>query len=376
MIHDVVPINYDGRRNADFQTVLKARVQAHLATHRAGPRATAFMWMKVWLYVAAYLSTLASLVLVRHSIPVTAALIVLLSMLAVGIAYNVAHDAVHGALSKRPWVNELFFYATFNVLGPNGYLWRHRHTVMHHSAVNVPGWDFNIEAAKILRFAPTQEWRPLHRFQHVYAPLAYLVFTLHWVFVKDFQMLLLDRIGNVDRIRHPWWRVVELIAWKLVHVGLFLVLPVFALGVAPWQVVCAYLFYQFITSFQFVVTFTGSHLNEGMVFVDPGEENRIPHSFLEHALRTSLDFHPTNPVLSFWLGGFNSHVAHHMFPNVCSAHYPELTRIIQRTAKEHGLPYKETSLVNVFFGHFRYLKAMGRDERSPHEAYMHRSALP
>ncbi len=376
MKHKVIAIHYDSGPNADFQSTLKARVQSYLATKKAGGKATPFMWFKVAFFIVAYLGMLGNLVLVRHSLPVTLLLIAVESMLIVGLAYNVSHDAVHGALSEKRWVNEVFYYLTFNLFGPNAYLWRNRHVVMHHSAVNVPGFDFNIEAAKILRFAPTQEWRPYHRFQHLYAPFAYLVFTFHWVFIKDFKMLFLDRIGNVAEIRHPLARILELVAWKIVHVCIFIVTPTLALGVPLWQVLLAYLFFQFLTSFQFVLTFTGSHLNEGMVFVAASPENQIRHSFLEHAILTSLDFHPTSPVLSFWLGGFNSHVAHHMFPNVCSVHYPELSRIIQRTSAEYGLPYKQISIDKLFVRHFRYLKQMGAGERAPFESYMHKPTLP
>jgi linoleoyl-CoA desaturase len=373
MIHEVIPIRYDRERNTQFQRVLKRRVRTYLATQKQGAKANGFMWFKVVFYIGAYLGNLATLTFVRHSLLVTLALIVLQSMLVVGLAYNVAHDAVHNTLSKKKWVNELLFYATFNFFGPNAYLWRYRHVVMHHAAVNVPGWDFNIEAADILRFAPTQKWRPIHRFQHLYAPFAYLIFTFHWVFIKDFQMLLLDRIGNVGGIKHPWWRTVELVAWKLLHVGMLIVLPIVMLGVPAWQVILAYLFFQLMTSFQFVLTFTASHLNEGLVFVEAGDKNDIPHSFLEHALHTSLDFSPTDPVVSFWLGGFNSHVAHHMFPNICSVHYPALTREIQRTAEEFGLPYKAISFFQVFTNHFAYLKQMGHDALSPFETYMHKA---
>jgi linoleoyl-CoA desaturase len=371
MIHTVIPIHYDASPNQEFQVVLKRRVADYLSTQKNGSKATTFMWAKVAFYVFAYVGLVSELTLVRHSLPATAGLLVVLSVVLVGLAYNVAHDAVHGALSKRRWVNEVLYYVTFNLFGPNAYLWRYRHTVMHHSAVNVPGFDFNIEATEILRFSPTQKWRPMHRFQHLYAPFAYLVFTFHWVFVKDFKMLLIDRIGNVDGIRHPWWRFVEVVAWKMAHVGGLVVLPILVLDVPAWQILLAYLFFQFITSFQFVLTFTGSHLNEGMVFVEPGADNNIPHSFLEHALRTSLDFHPTNPVLSFWLGGFNSHVAHHMFPNVCSVHYPRISVLIQETAAEFGMPYKQISIDKLFIGHFKYLKQLGRDAESPRAAYLH-----
>jgi linoleoyl-CoA desaturase len=374
MIHSIVPIHYDAAPNRQFQKVLKRRVVDYLATQKNGPKATPFMWFKIFFYIGGYIGTWASLAFMRHSLPVTFALMVVMSMLLVGLAYNVSHDAVHNALSKRRWVNELLFYTTFNMFGPNAYLWRYRHTVMHHSAVNVPGFDFNIEAAKIFRFAPTQEWRPMHKYQHLYAPLAYLVFTFHWVFIKDFQMLRIDRIGNVSGIRHPWWRIVEVVMWKLLHVGMLVVTPIVALDLPIWQGVLAYVVFQFITSFQFVLTFTGSHLNEGTVFVEAEAGNKISHSFLEHALHTSIDFQPTDPILSFWLGGFNSHVAHHMFPHVCSVHYVALTRIIQATAAEYGMPYKEISFAQVFVRHFKYLKQLGQDAESPQVAYMYHPA--
>lgn len=371
MIHTVIPIKYDAEPNKDFQSTLKRRVNEYLKTQPAGARATPFMWFKVAFFIAAYFVVLGELTLVRHTLGVTAGLILLFSMITVGVAYNIAHDAVHGALSKRGWVNELLFYVPFNVFGPNAYLWRYRHTVMHHSAVNVPGYDFNIEAADVLRFSPTQRWRPVHRFQHLYAPLLYLVFTFHWVFVKDFKMLHLERIGNVSGIKHPKRRVAELLAWKILHVGVLIVLPCFTLGVPVWQVLLGYLFYQALGSFQFVLTFTGSHLNRGMVFIDPKKGLEIPHSFFEHAIRTSLDFHPTNPFLSFWLGGFNAHVAHHMFPHVCSVHYPEISRIIQETAAEFDMPYQQMAIHELVLGHFAYLRDLGMSPTGPVAAYMY-----
>jgi len=365
-------MHYDAAVNRDFQTVLKERVGAHLAAQPSGRYANTFMWFKVVFFLVAYWGLWATLALFDHSVPVALGLIGVFACVVVAVAYNISHDAVHGAISRRVWVNEVLFHGTFNLLGPNAYLWRLRHSEMHHSCVNVPGYDFNIEAAGILRFAPTQPWRPIHRWQHLYAPLAYMVFTLHWVFVNDFVMMRLKAIGNVQDIRHPWWRWAEVIGWKAVYVGYMLVVPTLATSWTWWQVLIGYLLYQFFVSFQFVLTFVGSHLNEGMVFVENGDGNHIPHSFLEHALHTSMDFNPKNPLVSFWFGGFNAHIAHHMFPGVCSVHYPEMTTIIEATAKEYGLPYKHMPMHVLFYRHFVYLKQMGADAESPRAAYLYR----
>ena len=373
MIHTVIPIRYDSSRNKDFQDALQGRVRAYLKTQPNGSKANTYMWFKVAVFIVSHWVLWASLALFDHSLWVSLGLIVLFSHTCVALAYNVSHDAVHGALSKKGWVNELFFYMTFNPLGPNGYLWRLRHKIMHHTCVNIPGFDFNIEASSILRFAPTQQWRPIHRFQHLYAPIAYMVFTIHWVFIKDFQMLRITRIGNLDRIHHPWWRILEVLAWKVVYVSYMIVLPTVMTSHSLLEVLAGFVLFQAIVSFQFVITFTGSHLNEGMVFVDH-DDAHIPHSFLEHQLHTSLDFNPRNPLVSFFLGGFNAHVAHHMFPHICSVHYPAITKLIQETSAEYDMPYKQMNMFKLYLSHFRYLAQMGVDPDSPRAAYMYKAA--
>ena len=366
-------VDFDSSQRRDFQRALKSRVRAYLATQPAGRKATGFMWFKVVFYLCAWWGTWAQVALVQHSLPVDLALIVALSTLTMATAYNVSHDAVHGTISERPWVNELLFQLTFNIFGPNAYLWRLRHAVMHHMCVNIPGLDFNIEASDILRFSPTQKWRPMHRYQHLYAPFAYLVFTMHWIWVKDFQMLRLSRIGNVAQIEHTPRRVLEIVFWKLVHVVLMFVLPVMVGGYSIGTVLAGYVIWQALGSFQFVLTFTGSHLNRGLVFVERDDAGRVPHSFYEHQLHTSMDFHPESGVLTFLIGGFNAHIAHHMFPHICSVHYPKLTPIIRRTALEFGLPYRQTTLARLFVDHFRYLAELGIDPDSPRAAYLHKA---
>lgn len=369
MKHRVAPIHFDQNRHAAFQQALRDRVRAYLDQQPNDRFANGFMWFKVAFYLVAFVGVWASLAFTKHSVPVSLVLIMVFACLVVGVAYNISHDAVHGAISRKKWVNELLFH-TFTLLGPNGYIWRYRHKVVHHDCVNIAGRDYNIEASDLLRFSPTQTWRPVHRWQHLYAPILYLVFTTHWVFVKDFQMLREKRIGNLEDIEHQPAAVVSIAFWKLFYIGYMLVVPMLFSGWRWWQVLLGYAFYQAFVSFQFVITFTGSHLNEGLFFLNPGEGDAVPHSFLEHQLHTTCDFNPTHPVVSFWLGGFNAHVAHHMFPTVCSVHYPALTRIIERTCAEYDMPYKQMPMHQLYLRHFKYLKQLGASAEGPRAAYM------
>jgi linoleoyl-CoA desaturase len=352
-------IRYDHAKEPAFQKELKLRVEEFFTPRNGNKKGNALMWAKCFLFVAAFWGVWYALAFHVHSLPVTFALLLTLALLFKCIAYNVAHDAVHTALSGRPAIDDAIYWFTFNMLGPNAYLWRIRHNNAHHFFVNVPGCDVDIEATKMIRFAPHVAWRPIHRFQHLYASFMYMVFTLHWIFFKDFKLYFAKEFGNVTGLRHPWWRFAELIALKLAYVGYMIVIPCLMLPYSVGTVLAAFVGFHFFLSLYVTLTFVSSHIGIHSQFVMPDENEKLPHSFLEHALLTSIDFHPRNSVVGFFYGGFNSHVAHHMFPNTSSVHYSALSRIIRDTAVKHGLPYFELSLPRLFLSHYRYLKKIG-----------------
>jgi linoleoyl-CoA desaturase len=65
--------------------------------------------------------------------------------------------------------------------------------------------------------------------------------------------------------------------------------------------------------------------------------------------------------LSWYVGGLNYQIEHHLFPNVCHVHYRKISRIVKQTAQEFGLPYKsEPTFLGALIGHARLLKELGR----------------
>lgn len=369
MQRQVNEVQYDDTVNRPFQDDLRERVRSYVDEH--GRFATPFAVFKIVFFLVMHWSLWVSLAFFDHSVPVALLLIMAYALACIGVTYNISHDAVHQSIARSRWVNEVLYRLSLNPVGPSHYLWRDRHRIMHHQCVNIPGLDFNIEVDGPLRFSPTQPWRPLHRYQHLYAPVLYALFCMHWVFVKDLKMLRLKRYGNLTGIQHRWPALLEMAAWKAWYVVQMFVIPTVFTSWTWWQVLLGYVFFGSFLSFQIVLTFVGSHLNQPLVFVQPDEDGRIPHSFLEHGLRTSMDFSPEHPVVSFFLGGFNSHVAHHLFPNVCSIHYPAITRIIRDTAREHGLPYHEMGIVQLYIHHFRYLADLGKGPHEPDAAYLY-----
>lgn len=358
------PIHYNKNSEKAFQNDLRQQVNSYFATNGLPQTATPFMWVKVFVFVSQYWLFWSLLAFHAWSIPVTILLFVGLAATTIFVAFNVSHDAVHDALSGRRWLDHLIFYFTFNFLGPNAYLWRIRHVNAHHFFVNVPGSDMDIEGTSLLRVAPHIRWRPWHRFQHLYCGLFYSLFTLHWVFVKDFKIIRMKSFGSMTDLKHPWWRFAEMVLWKIVYVGYMILIPMAFLPHSTLAIVLGFIAFHLLTSFSLLVLFAMSHIALESHYVIRGEEGHVDHSFLEHQLLTSVDYNSQNPVMGFFLGGFNNHVAHHMFPAICSVHYIPLTRLIKESAARHGLPYHDRTFWSLARSHFALMKELGSSPES------------
>jgi linoleoyl-CoA desaturase len=61
------------------------------------------------------------------------------------------------------------------------------------------------------------------------------------------------------------------------------------------------------------------------------------------------------------VGGLNFQVEHHLFPKICSVHYPALSRIVRDVAKEHNVPYHHhDTLFEAIRSHYMMLKSLGK----------------
>ena len=69
-------------------------------------------------------------------------------------------------------------------------------------------------------------------------------------------------------------------------------------------------------------------------------------------------------LLSWFIGGLNFQIEHHLFPNICHVHYKKLSKIVQSTAKDFGIPYN--SYKNMFSAvhNYKFLKHLGSFKNS------------
>jgi linoleoyl-CoA desaturase len=354
-------IRFDERQQGAFFAEIKREAARHFAASGQSRFATPYVWKKGLVFAAIAATGYAAILgAFGDSLAALAAGYAVFGLASLALAFNVAHDASHFVLSRRRWVNRAVHELAFALMGVSGYLWQMRHVGSHHVFPNVPGCDADIDDNGVVRLAPHAAWKPWQRFQHLYAPLLYPLATLHTMFVQDFVYLFKRRLANMVDIRHSPAQIAIFFAGKVFHFGLALALPLALSARSTGEIVACYLLMSALVSMAFVYVVIGTHIADEASFPTVSADGRIAKSWAQHAVEASIDWVPNSRFAAFLLGGFNSHVTHHLFPTISHAHYPALTPIVQAAARRHGLRYTVTTFPGVLRSHFRVLRALSR----------------
>ena len=279
-----------------------------------------------------------------------------------GIGLAIMHDANHGSLSKKAWVNKLMGYS-LNIIGGNALSWRIQHNVLHHSFTNIHGLDEDLEAGHIMRFTPKEPWKKRHQTQHIYSWFLYSLMTFSWVLIKDFKRLdKYNKLGLIEAQGVNYAGAIATLAVsKVVYIGYMLALPL-AMGYHWGLVIGAFMLMHMIGGLLLAMIFQPAHIMEDHDFIEGGLKV-IPESYESHQLKTTSNFAPSNKILTWFCGGLNYQVEHHIFPSVSHIHYPALSKIVEKTAHEHGLPYRSVpSFGKALAIHQRTMKKLGQPD--------------
>jgi linoleoyl-CoA desaturase len=108
--------------------------------------------------------------------------------------------------------------------------------------------------------------------------------------------------------------------------------------------------------------FISHHVTEVDYFDTKPNEPIVQGSWVKHQIITTIDFNPNSKIANFLFGGFNLHIAHHIFPEVSHIHYPALTRIIKTTLEENNLDwYKSFTFFQGIRSHLTHLKNRAKE---------------
>jgi linoleoyl-CoA desaturase len=356
-------VRFNNGKN-EFFTELRTRVDAYFAKTGAAKTANAEMVVKTFVLLGGFALNYLLILLSGWNLWVILALAALQGFILAGIGFSVAHDAIHGSYSNNSRVNTWLSY-TMNLIGGSQYVWSLSHNIVHHTWTNIHDMDGDLEIAPFIRLSPHQPLKKVHRFQHWFALPVYALASFFWVFVKDYKKMAAPAIGPIAR-KHPTKEWVILFFTKALYYTYSIVLPLVFLDITWWQFVIGYLTFHVTAGVTLGVVFQLAHVVEETEHPMPDTQGSIENAWAVHQMVTTNNFARRNRFLNWYIGGLNYQIEHHLFPKICSVHYPAISHITKATAEEYGIPYNEHRTFGAAVrSHFRALRTLGRTAPVP-----------
>jgi linoleoyl-CoA desaturase len=357
-------VKFNTTEQPEFFSVLRKRVNQHFEDNGISKMANTEMVLKTIFMILLYFVPMALMFTqtVSGLWPIMG-LWAIMGLGMAGIGLSIMHDANHGAYSKNKSVNTVLGFL-INFLGAYHANWIIQHNVLHHSFTNIDQFDEDI-GNPVMRFTPDQEWKPVFRFQAFYAPFMYSIMTLYWFLSKDFERIFRYHKADLLRTQGLTLRSALLTAGfhKLWYVSLTLILPIIVVELPWWQTILGFLLMHAITGLSLALIFQPAHVVEGTEFFEVSETGTVENNWAIHQLKTTSNFAHDAKIFSWFVGGLNHQVEHHLFPKICHVHYKDIAKIVEKTALEYNVPYHNHK---TFFGavksHFTLLNQLGTGE--------------
>jgi len=355
-------VRFSRNHNEEFYKVLKQRVNDYFKDNNLSRYGNASMVFKTICMFLIYLIPFSCLLFLNLNIWVYLACWMVMGFGMAGLGLSVMHDANHGAYSKNEKVNKWVGYVLF-MLGGSDVNWRIQHNILHHTYTNVTGMDEDINPGAVMRFSPHEKRRKLHRFQHFYAWFFYSLMTLLWFVSKDYrQTYRYEKLGLTSTQKTTLKKqIFTLIVSKTVYALVTIVLPLLLSPFSWWVTISGFLLMHAIAGLALACIFQPAHVVPTSDFPLPDDSGNIHADWAVSQLYNTANFAPGARLFSWYVGGLNYQVEHHLFPNICHVHYRKISKIVSETAKEYNLPYHS---YKTFYGalkaHTKLLYRLGK----------------
>lgn len=264
---------------------------------------------------------------------------ILVGVMHASIGLSIQHDASHGAISRKPWINAFFSHGA-DWIGNSRFLWFQQHIIGHHPNTNHLGKDGDIQSAEPLLLFHTYEetenkkqfW---HKFQHIFL---YPVLSLYGPsIVYNFPQLFTQSHGEIDVSRNAFiqshilpavllrfWYYFRISFYPYYYSGGNLLLCLFGIPLVTGS----------ILTFLFVL----SHNFQGSDRFPYDDKNNKISCFSKAQVETSCTY--GGWISMFLTGGLNFQIEHHLFPRMNSCHYPRIQHIVRRVCLKHNVHYE------------------------------------
>jgi linoleoyl-CoA desaturase len=248
------------------------------------------------------------------------------------------------------------------ILAGNVFNWKVQHNVLHHTFTNIHGHDEDLEAGRILRFSRHAKWFPYHKFQHIYSVFLYGLLTINWAIFTDFQQMkrYTSRKLSYLNSKRPSLQWIGLIISKIIYFSIWIVVPIIFINAPWWAIIIGFVVMHYTAGLILSTVFQLAHVIEDADMPKPEKSGTMKNTWAIHQLLTTVNFSTKNSFVSWFTGGLNHQIEHHIFPHISHIHYANIGSIVKKTAQEFNLPYNEHQTTkSALFSHFKFLKQMG-----------------
>jgi linoleoyl-CoA desaturase len=353
--------------DTDFFKTLRKRVDAYFEENKLAKQGNKRLILKTILNIAIFVTPYVLVISGVFTNPwLFLGLWAMMGLGMAGIGLNIMHDANHGAYSSSKKINKLMGLS-INMLGGNANMWKMQHNVLHHTYTNIEGADYDLHGPSVLRFSPHQKKKWIHRFQHIYAWFFYGLMTLSWVTAKDFiAAVRYKKMGLIQNRKKFVSELTQIASWKAFYYSYILVIPILILPVSPFLILIGFVILHFVTGFIFGMIFQTAHVMPTSDFPLPNKDGMIENNWAIHQLATTSNYSPKSKLFSWFVGGLNFQIEHHLFTNISHVHYKSISKIVSKTAKEFGIPYhSQKNFIKAIWEHIKMLRYLGTTEFKP-----------
>lgn len=355
-------VKFAAAQKSQFFPTLKKRVDEYFVQHQLAKSGEEKLAIKTAILLCMYIAPFAALLFLQPGWGISLLLWTIMGVGMAGLGMSVMHDANHGAYSSNPVVNWVMAHV-LNLMGGSTYNWKLQHNILHHTYTNVTHMDDDIATKPGLRLSPHVPVKKAYRYQWFHAFLLYGLTTLYWVTAKDFVQYSRYRKNKVNGLSTQENRIflIKLITLKLVYLFIFLVVPSAFFDIPFLQVLAGFCLMHFLSGLILTVIFQLAHSLEGTSHPMPDSAGVIENDWAIHQMNTTMNFSPQNKLLSWYVGGLNFQVEHHLFPKISHVHYPAIAAIVKQTAEEFNVPYlQHGKFRDALKAHVTFLRKLGK----------------